>query len=606
MLDWAKENLYSNIGEEWDYKGKEFDPLVHLLVGSCASEIKNIFDAMDGSDRRIVKKLTELLVPEQAHRASPAHALASVVPTASSAKLVETMQFKCQAEAGTFYFSPVFPCTILNSTLKVVGSDGLIFQYKGESQAREGNFTHVSKILLGFESPKPITSFHHVLFYFNLMGNNNHALFLQAISQADWKINGQKMEINRGFKGDLEKEDQSEDLENYFTSHLEEVYSPYFFTTKEQPTQGLLRRSISDVVISWMRENNTITPKLEMQAQALPLVDDNFFWVEIQLPHAVRVLDFESSFQCSTSVFPVANRQFQVKDDADTFLNQPSLDVVAITPEKSFSGVYKVENIQNKQEIKCSPFTKINSNKVPSYFLRYGGVGRLDNYTTWSRFSYMLRLFREEHRYKEVVEKLGKSISLEELHLILDGKIQEEEMAEVADTDTLYVFLQPGFPFKESMRVRISYWVTDGAKANLLPAGKTLVCDPVDPVLHKDNFYLLTKPRGGKDCPNETEYFSLLRSSVQKSDSIVTKSDIFSFCKRYLGKELKHMTVETGVFLDPNPGKSLSRALQIDLEVENPTDPHWEDTCRDIENQLNARSTGILPYIVKIKRYENA
>ena len=40
MLQWAKDHLYTRASDEWEYEAVEADPLVHLLVGACASEAK--------------------------------------------------------------------------------------------------------------------------------------------------------------------------------------------------------------------------------------------------------------------------------------------------------------------------------------------------------------------------------------------------------------------------------------------------------------------------------------------------------------------------------------------------------------------------------------
>jgi hypothetical protein len=598
MLEWAKETIYARMGEEWDYNGRDFDPLVHLLVGACASEIKNIYDAIDSSDRRLVKKLAELVVPEQAHLPVPARALATVTPTGSMAHLTETTSFRCDNEGGIFYFTPAFSCTVLNSELKVVGSDGLIFEYKPTHEKPTGQFTNVSKILLGFEAPKPISSFDNILFYFNLLGNNNQLLFLNALSQGQWKINGQLVEKTRGFRKETNTFGEQLEAGQASIRELEEIYRPNFFTTQEYLENALLKRDISEVVVSWLRENHTDTPSLEKQAQALSPVEDNFFWIEIQLPYSVRVFELEKNFRCATNIVPVINRKLQLKDDADTFLNRPFIDVVAICPEKSFLGVHQVENFQTKEVFANLSFNQLKGSRNPAYSIRYGGVGRVDNYNTWNRLSYLLSLFREEHRYQEVLEKIGSKISIEELHLLIGDKILKDEPAQVFGENNVYFFLHPGEALKTSIRARISYWITDGAKANRIPAAKTLICDPPEPSIRKDGNAFLTAPARGKDAPDETEYYSLVRNSLLQKDYIVTPTDVRNYCFKHLGKPLKQVLLKPGFRVDPRPDGGIDRVSQIYLTVEQPTDPAWPDKCRELEYLLNEKSNGVVPYVV--------
>jgi hypothetical protein len=600
MLEWAREHLYARIGEEWDYNGRDFDPLVHLLVGACASEVRGVYEAMEGADRRIVKKLAELLVPDPAHLAVPARALASVVPTGSVAHLPETLQFRCDAEGGPYYFTPALDCTLLNSTLKVVGSDGLIFQYGGGGGKGSGRYTYVSKILLGFEAPKPITSFDNVLFYFDLLGPNHQFLFLQAVAEGTWKINGQPIEKSRGFRK------AGGAAEAPAAGGVEEVYRPYFFTTDQYPGHPLSRRDISEVVISWLRENHTDTPVLEQQAQALPLVEDNFFWIEIQLPFPVRVLDMEQNFRCATNVFPVLNRRLHVKDDAETFLNRPGVDVLCVTPEGPFAVVHRVENLQNREVLPALPLQQLRRGRGPAYSLRYGGVGRLDNFNAWQRLSYLLGLFREEHRYREVLERIGDKVSLEDLHLLIGDKVLRDAPEPPGSENDVYFFLHPGESLRGGLRARITYWTTGGARANHIPAGKALAGDPPEPALRRDGAVLLTAPAGGRDAPGETEYFEGLRNRLLPHDKVVTRADAVRFCHQFVGPALRAVRLEPGFAVDARPGGGLVRVLKVLLEADEPGNPAWAGRCRELEYLLNEKSSGVVPYQVMLNQDADA
>jgi hypothetical protein len=482
-----------------------------------------------------------------------------------------------------------------------VGSDGLIFQYKPGQEKRAGSYANVSKLLLGFEAPKPITTFDNVLFYFNLLGENNQMLFLQALYEGQWKINGQIIKKFRGFSRESDAVETQSELESTMLYQVDQLYKPYFFTTEEYPVHASFRRNISEVIITWLRENHTSTPGLEQQAHALPMVEDNFFWLEIQLPYPVRVFELEKNFRCATNIFPVINRKLNIKDDADTFLNRPLLDVVSISPEKPFLGVHKVENLQNKEVLQSLPFNQLKRSRGPAYSIRYGGVGRIDNFNAWNRFSYLLGLFREEHQYRQVLERIGSKVSIEELHLMIGERILQDEPAQKEQEGSIYFFLYPGNSIKNGIRARIAYWTTDGSKANLIASGKALVCSPPDPSLRKEDLMLVTSPTGGKDAPSETEYYSLLRNHLLKRDKIVTGDDVKRFCFNYLGKSLIGVNIEPGVQVDPRPEGGIMRVSQVILQVENMADPLWLNTCRELEYLLIEKSNGVVPYVVKLK-----
>jgi hypothetical protein len=600
MLEWAKENIYERMGEEWDYQKRDFDPLVHLLVGSLASEIKNIYDAIDGSEQRIVKKLAELIVPQEAHLPFPARALASVAPTGSTATLSEMNHFRCDTEnGGSFYFTPAFNCTILNSQLKVVGSDGSIFEYKPGKERPGGQQSSVSILLLGLEAPKPITSFDNVLVYFNLLGSNKSLFFLNALAEGKWRVNGQPVNVTRGFGKEANSEDEATFIDRKkVLNNVAEVYTPYFFTVKEYLDNAQSKRNISDVVVSWLRDNHTDSPSLEEQAQALSPVEDNFFWIEIQLPYAIRVSDFEKNFRCATNIVPVVNRKLCYKDDADTFINRPLIDAICLSPAQPFLGIHEVENLQNKELIPPVPFHNLKSSKNAAYSLRYGGVGRLDNYNTWKRLSYLLGLFREEHRYREVLDRIGDKISLEELHLLVGDKVLREQGADEKQEKPLYLFLHPGTSLKAGIRVRISYWTTDGGSCRGISLPKNLVCDPANANLRKDGISLITEPTGGRNAPDDTDYFGLIRDNLLNPRKIVTSQDVKNFCRRYVGKSLREVRLQTGFRVDPRPSGNVERVSEVVLCMEEGVNIDKVEISNELEYMLNERSSGIIPFTV--------
>ena len=599
MFEWAKEHIYERMGEEWDYQKRDFDPLIHLLVGALASEISNINDAIDGSEQRIIKKLAELIVPQQAHLPTPARALASVVPTGSTAVISEMTHFRCDAENGSFYFTPAFTCTILNSQMKVVGSDGLIFEYKPGKERPNGKHSCVSILLLGLEAPKAITSFDNVLVYFNLIGNNKSLYFLNALAEGKWRVNGQPVSVTRGFQQDTNQEEDFAFIgRKKGQTDVAEVYTPYFFTIKEYLENTQSKRNISDVVVSWLRDNHTDTPGLEEQAQALSPVEDNFFWIEIQLPYAIRVFDFERNFRCSTNIVPVVNRKLNYKDDADTFINRPLIDAICLSPPQPFLGIHEVENLQNKDLISPVPFQHLKNCKGIAYSLRYGGVGRLDNYNTWKRLSYLLSLFREEHRYREVLERIGNRISLEELHLLLGDKVSRDKGEDESQMNPVYVFLHPGTSLKVGIRVKISYWTTDAGNCRGISLPKGLVCDPPNANLRKDGISLITEPSGGKNAPDDTDYFSLIRENLFNPAKIVTTQDVKNFCRHYLGKSLKEVRLQTGFRVDPRPTGNVERVSEVVLCLEEGVDLDQVETSNELEYLLNERSSGIIPFTV--------
>ena len=76
MLHWAKDHLYTRASDEWAYEAIEADPLVHLLVGACASEAQLVYDNIQETEDRLLQRLLRYLLPEAFHLPQPTVAVA--------------------------------------------------------------------------------------------------------------------------------------------------------------------------------------------------------------------------------------------------------------------------------------------------------------------------------------------------------------------------------------------------------------------------------------------------------------------------------------------------------------------------------------------------
>ena len=97
------------------------------------------------------------------------------------------------------------------------------------------------------------------------------------------------------------------------------------------------------------------------------------------------------------------------------------MEALEIKPKQGFfHSIKSVHNQIRNKPIPAKSLAKlIGEKKQTAYSFRMGGVGRLDSYNAWQRLSYMLSIFRKEHKLHDLFDRLGDKMSLEELHEVI-------------------------------------------------------------------------------------------------------------------------------------------------------------------------------------------
>lgn len=236
--------------------------------------------------------------------------------------------------------------------------------------------------------------------------------------------------------------------------------------------------------------------------------------------------------------FPVINRKVVQKTDEDTYFSRSlGWETFAIRPDKGlFCGIQTIKNRENETDIAPMNFSQLLRLKSdqPAYSIRYGGGGRSDAYNAWERMSYMLSVFRQEQRDREMVEKLGTRLSLEELHEAIGQRISKDghAAAEQSPSNAVYVFVKPGA--QHQLDVEVHYWVSDGEAANDLQPDTALVGSPPIAGLDPTKTKLVTATKGGKNGLSPSEQTQALQDALVRRGRVVTANDVKSLCGRIL------------------------------------------------------------------------
>jgi hypothetical protein len=624
MMEWIQHNIFARIGQEWDYRGKDFDPLIHMLVGAFASEMKIFNEAINDSDRRVLKQLAQMLLPESKHLPAPAHTLIKVSPAAGTCTVNEYLQLHCDIQNKRAYFTPVFEQNLAKLNLKVVASDLGVYNYNdgvlydvfsGHRNAIvSGTLSH---LLLGFELTDSIQTIKNTSFYFNLKTNETSRLpFIDSVSRGVWFQNNIGINIKQGFNSDENIEDLL-DSSKALQTRIEAIYKKSFATILDDKKIVPLSMLPIDVIEQWKKSRNlnfsTNWAKLIQQDKSLE--NSNLVWFEIDLAYTVTVEDFFNNFCCSTQVFPAVNRKLEIKDDGETYFDTPALNVIQIETPDPILMVSKVVDKYSGKSFVYKPLAYLKGEVDASFSIRYGGVGRLDSYNVWKRCLYLLQIFREEHQMKEVIERIGSNLSLEELHILLGEKINNDDYKRsqgvklLADDEErfqnyMYIFMHPGITAR-GLSAFVEYWTTLGDFANDIPSKQPLESEKAISGLLKEertNIYgrLVTPSTGGKRISNDTELFHALKDAVMRKERLVTPNDIINYCKSKVQNNVRKVSLKHGVDVDTRPGFGITRTIEVYLEVLDVEAMGWAEVCQELENSLNENSLSNIPFKVKI------
>jgi hypothetical protein len=595
--------------------GQRFDPIVRFMSGAMASELEKVYQDLSATELRLQNRLAKVLLPEYYHLPQPSHALATAISQNGSFTLNETTEFRTVSvdkEFNDIAFSPVFPARILPAKVSIIATDDKIIvsdKKSGRRRQTGKNFSKVSKIIIGVEATEPITNWQGASLYFNLTGmsgeNRDKALFFGAIGRCRCAYHGQELFVKAGLpEQELHLEDHLNGTERR-QSRIRARYERHFLTLTDSDIPAPEKVAVGDRLKSWFNQNGIEAEETEkLLSKLAEKAELPMYWIEVYLPQPVDMENIVERLRVRLNVFPVLNRRLNGNEKGGHhYLKDNSIKWVALKPEEDFLSIRKVyeENPPEYSEFKFKPFAEFKEEHTPTYTLRFGGIGRWDEFNVWERLAYIVRILSENHKQEELVEAAARSLSLEEIHQLLGKKISKKA-ADEKPTKDIYVLLHSGV--KTSLRVRVEYWSSIGSKANDVPAKSKLQC------FSKEKSYfaggsieLISTSVDGREPLNSIEQLDALKSTLLSRGRIVTREDVKGFCRTMLREKLHTVEVKDSVGIDPRFDFGMTRNLKVLLTPNKLSkNEDWEGICVQLQSLLEENSTASIPIIVELNK----
>jgi hypothetical protein len=615
------QNILHRASEEWNVDtedaerelGQHFDPLVRFMAGACASELERVYQYLNDTENRLQDRLAKLVLPEYMQYPRPATALATAMPIENAFVLNETVQLVRDVEGQKMPFTTVWDTSLVPARVVLaVTNETVVDAPSGNKKLnpvlrrQQGDTTYVSKILLGIEMTGTVADWKNATLYFDLRGSSTDESekmrFFATVAKSELSINGKTVGMQAGFPMTNElMENHLNGVENLYRTirtRFEQHFLTLLYVNTDalNPTTDNLR-----TIENWFGSNGLDAPAIHTQTKNLnpETLKKQLIWATLTLPRPIEIRDVGNRLVVRFNIFPIVNRRLCGAGQGEQHhVAKDTLKWLHIQPAEAFYGIRRVysENFKTKFELKS--FSQFKEGKDPTYTVRYGGVGRWDNYNAWQRLAYTLSVVQDEYKHNELIQKAAPALSLEELYRILDKKIiaQPDEKATLQD---IYVILHTGFGAMNH-RVRVEYWTAQGALANDIPPKAILTS--ISPNLEAEGLELVTQTQGGKNPPTRYEYLDMLRDTLLRRGRIVTKQDMISFCKEWLGQRVLNITVREGAGLDPRFDFGMTRRIEIVLTA-NPavTVDDWEADCMQLQYLIEHQSSSNIPFkVIKI------
>lgn len=625
-LNLTKEELYRSILfraadiYDVDYEdverdiGQQFDPMIRFMAGALASELERVYQHIHDTEGRLQRRLAKVLLPEYYHLPQPAHALATAKATSDAFIIDETTSFIKEAEDEDhkdIAFSPLFPIRILPAEVRVIATEHQLIDVKNQPRLRrragQGKPEEVRKIAIGFEASEPITNWQGASLYFDLKGSStgdvDKALLLAALSKARCSFHGQKLKVQSGIP------ENSLILEDYLNGNerLQQIirarYERHFIGFTDTEIKEVEPSEAPVFLDNWYRQFSTeegAAKKLIAKLDAK--LKEPLYWLELELAKPVEIFHLESRISIRLNVFPVVNRRINGHQKGEHYwLRNNSIKWISLKPEEDFLSIRRVyeEKAPEYTTFTYKPFAEFKEERKPSYTLRYGGVGRWDDFNAWKRLAYVVNVLQDNYKQDELVNEAAAAMSLEDIHHLL-GKRISKTAKEEKPTKDIYVLLHAGIT--SGIRVRAEYWTSVGASANNVSAKSRLKCVSKDKsYFDADSIELISNTVDGKDPLNSTQQLEALKSLLLSRGRIVTREDVKVFCKTFLADKLATVEIKDGVGTDPRYDFGMTRLLEVNLTAtKKAMKEDWEGICQQLQELLEQRSTSSIPIKVSL------
>jgi hypothetical protein len=613
-----KDRLFKTAAAIWGLRGTQsessFDPLVGILLGSCAAELEKISHDIEETRGRTLERLVQLLYPEVLANAQPSYAVAFAKPSEKAALIpAETQFYYPKKYAGgsegaptvlkNIYFSPTGPFQLQQTSIALVATTNTVFSINenGHKEAiisAPGRTYHPYKnsVWLGLEQAGNLTA--ETLFYFELRNEAGRAVFYDAMPAARWYQHPETpLNTARRYAADVPmygKPDPKEIVSgktstvNRMLKHINRFYAPHFITVA-----GIDKAS---QVNEWPEELKAIYTDSDYKQTK----KEKICWIRIDFPENIHVGAIAGDLFISLNCFPVVNRQLIVAQQK----LMEYINIIPLVSDAFFLDIAEVTDIDG------NPLDGFNRQDEDSPInIHYGGIARFNEKNAVLAVEGLIQQLRDESSAFSGIGNDFLNTELRQLQQSLNKLEQQMAERQMLKADTPYLIV----PDKEktgTSNIYVKYWATNGGDGNLIKAGTSLFLHKSADV-QSNSVKLITSTMGGRNSLSNQDKVLAYKTALLSKEKLVTAEDIAAFCRLRMALQYAAIEVKQGYGVRPNTKGGFCKTLDVHIaltEAEmkalllNGTVDFWQ---QDLELAIGANANFFMPLRVFIQKRQD-
>jgi hypothetical protein len=613
-----KARMLKTIASLWGYPETQaennFDPLVSMLLASCATELEKISGEIHASRARVLERLVQLLTPDVLTTALPAHAIASAMPLDDHAVLSRDAQLYTDRKLSQhtentdplsreIFFSPTGPARLNRAAVRFMAAGNHLYQMLPSLNKELIMKSHAGKELppstLWLAIDHPDVDLDNSQFYFDCRNEADQNLFFHQLPKACWLLGNHQLKSVAGYSeskmsgGQLDIAEilnRDNNVNGKVEKQVNEYYKKYFITVADK---------------------NHIT-KIKDQSPSLPpIVADTFGhtetrflsnepmrWIAIRFPETInnRLLQ---DVVCIMNCFPVINRRcHEINNRLQEIIN-----IIPLQTEDLFLDLESVSDddgkLLNIHSLKNGAHGELN------LLMRNGGVGRFDERDAASITEYILQLLRDDSAAFSILGKDFMNTEMKQLQQVINKLEQRLSSCKTHPESVPYLVIRNSSK-NHGSNLFIRYYSTNGSQANNIKTGTGLQLYKGG-ALKSNQAILVTTTRGGRNKLNAAETVLAYKYALLSRDRLITAEDIKTFCHYQLGEQVRNIQVQKGVTIHPDQKEGFKKTVDVLISIEkkrfaemkdNAELSFWQNT---LQQSLEGKSASLLPFRIYLK-----
>ncbi len=612
-----KDRLIKNAAAIWGLKGTQtesnFDPLVGILLGACATELEKISHDIEETRGRTLERMVQLLYPEVLSHAIPAHAIMHAYPAERKTTLQGDAQFYYQKRFTTggegalpvwknIYFSSTGNFDLHQAAVKIVGStkniyvvkDGVNKELACSNPFSRTSITSQNSLWLGIENIENLSA--NSSFYFELKNEAGKNLFYDYLPSAKWYFDNELVKTQRYFGKNISVNDKPNPEEiisgktnaiNRILKHVNKFYANRFITATT-----LANRKHEK---NWPEELKKLFSEIEITR----LKEENLGWLRIDFPENLDIGQLQDDLLISLNCFPVVNRHLIISQQK----LMDHLNIIPLSSEELFLDIAEVTDIDGNAVTGSS--RDENRMKIN---LHFGGVERFNEKNAVSAVEGLIQQLRDESAAYSNIGNDFLNIELKSLQQSLNKLEQQIVEKQLLKGDTPYLIVSDKDQASTG-NIYVKYWTTNGEDANNIRSGTTLSLYKNADV-QSNTVKLVTTVTGGRNNLSNRDKVLAYKTALLSKEKLVTEEDIASYCRLRLALGDAHVEVTKGYKVQENSRGGFLKTIDVNIFL---TEYEWRQLLtrgdisfweEDLEAAISENSNLLMPLRVFIKLSE--